>query len=73
MDRLTELQGHVDQLGTLMYQSIGHIQKAAPSSKLNIQGFDEDSHVDPRKLFFCIMDITSIFSYCNSIGCPTPY
>lgn len=48
MDRLTELQGHVDQLGTLIYQSIGHIQKAAPPSRLNIEGFDEEKHVEPR-------------------------
>lgn len=42
MDRLTELQGFVDQIGTLLYESIGRIQNTAPPSKLNIEGFSRE-------------------------------
>jgi len=36
MDRLTELQGYIDDLGRLFYTSIGAIQRDAPPANLGL-------------------------------------
>jgi len=56
MDRLTELQSCIDDLGRLFYTSIGAIQRDAPSTSLGLMQKAEKKtkgkKIKPKRVFY---------------------